>query len=263
MVKNEEKVSQGIRRPYKQKIDMRQHIDDSLVNSDYYCDRVAATAMGQYSTKVEGSFIEESLMLHLTKAAVIFDAGGGTGRFAIPLYRNGYRVIVEETNPLPLRILRCREPGIPVILLDSKAEHFPIKEASVDCILCIEADSLVLLEWFFSECNRILKNNGIIIFTLLNRLSYKGFYKKFILREDCSKHPWKKSHYATSFRRIKVRLGIAGFKITRANGFYWLPVSRESNNRLVPYCVFIEKLLHLGLLTSLSPRIMIRARKIK
>jgi len=242
---------------------MRKYVNDSFVNSDYYCDRMAATLMGKYSTRVEGSFIKESLMLHLTKAAVIFDAGGGTGRFAIPLYRNGYRVIVEETNPLPLRILRNREPAIPLILLDSKAKHFPIQKASVDCILCIEADSLVLLEWFFSECNRILKNNGIIVFTLLNRLSYKGFYKKFILREDCSKHPWKKSHYATSFRRIKVRLGNAGFKITRAKGFYWLPVSRESNNRLVPYFALVEKLLHLDLLPSLSPRIIIEGRKFK
>jgi len=172
-------------------------------------------------------------------------------------------VIVEEINPLPLKILHNREPAIPLILLDSKAKHFPIKEASVDCILCIEADSLVLLEWFFSECNRILKDNGIIIFTILNRFSYKGFYKKFILREDFSKHPWKKSHYATSLRRIKVRLRNAGFRTIRVKGFYWLPVSRESNNRLVPYCAFIEKLLHLGLLTSLSPRIIIRAGKIK
>jgi len=240
---------------------MRKHIDDSLVNSDYYCDRVAATLMGKYSTQVEGSFIEESLMLHLTKPAVIFDAGGGTGRFAISLYRNGYRVTVEEINPLPLRILRHREPAIPVILLDSKAKHFPIKEASIDCILCIEADSLVLLEWFFSECNRILKDNGIIIFTLLNRFSYKGFYKKFILREDFEKHPWKKSHYAISFRQIKSRLRNAGFRITRAKGFYWLPVSRESNNKLVPYFALIEKLLHLDLLPSLSPRTIIRARK--
>jgi len=210
---------------------MRTYIDDSLVNSDYYCDRVAATATGQYSTQVEGSFIQKALMLHLAKSAVIFDAGG--------------------------------EPAIPVILLDSKAKHFPIKEASIDCILCIEADSLVLLEWFFSECNRILKGNGIIIFTLLNRFSYKGFYKKFVLREDFSKHIWKKLHYATSFRRIKSRLRNADFKITIAKGFYWLPVSRESNSKLVPYCAFIENVLHLHLLPSLSPRIMIEARKVK
>jgi SAM-dependent methyltransferase len=242
---------------------MREYISDSLVNSEYYSDRIAATSMGKYSTQIEGSFIEESLMLHLTKAAVIFDAGGGTGRFAIPLYRNGYRVIVEEINPLPLGILRRREPAIPVILLDSKAKHFPIKEASFDCILCIEVDSLVLLEWFFLECNRILKDNGIIIFTILNRLSYKGFYKKLILREDFSKHFWRKSHYATSFWQIKSRLRNAGFKLIRANGFHWLPVSRESNSKLVPYCAVIEKLLHLDLLPSLSPRIIIQARKIE
>jgi len=242
---------------------MKKYVNDSFVNSDYYCDRMAATLMGKYSTRVEGSFIKESLMLHLAKSAVIFDAGGGTGRFAIPLYRNGYRVIVEETNPLPLRILRNREPAIPLILLDSKAKHFPIKKASVDAVLCIEADSLVLLEWFFSECNRILKDNGIIVFTILNRFSYKGFYKKLILREDFGKHLWKKSHYAISFRRIKARLRKAGFKTTRAKGYYWLPVSRESNNKLIPYFALIEELLYLDLMPSLSPRIIIRARKLK
>jgi len=44
-------------------------MNDSLVNSDYYCDRITAALMGKYSTQVEGSFIEESLMLHLTKAS--------------------------------------------------------------------------------------------------------------------------------------------------------------------------------------------------
>jgi len=60
-----------------------------------------------------------------------------------------------------------------------------------------------------------------------------------------------------------VRLGNAGFKITRANGFYWLPVSRGSNNRLVPYFALVEKLLHLDLLPSLSPWIIIEGRKFK
>jgi len=242
---------------------MREDVNDSLVNSDYYCDRVAATATGQYSTQVEGSFVEESLMTYVAKPAVIFDAGGETGRFAIPLYRNGYRVIVEEINPLPLRILRYGEPAIPVILLDSEAEHFPIKEASVDCVLCIEVNALIQLEWFFSECNRILKQNGIIIFTTHNRYSYKGFYKKFILQEDSSKYHWKKSHYASSFQQIKLCLKNAGFKLTRAKGFSWLPASRASNNKLIPYFALIEKLLCLDLLLSLSPWIIVEARKIK
>ena len=238
-------------------------VDSSPVMSEYYCDRINATAMGQYCTRLEKSFIEESLLLYLTQSAIIFDAGGGTGRFAIPLYRNGYRVMLEETNLLPLKILRQREPAIPVVLVDRKADHFSIKEASVNCILCIEADALVLLKWFFPECNRILKKNGIIIFTILNRLSYKSFYKKLILRENFGKYSWKKNHYATSLRQTESCLRNAGCQRLRAKGFYWLPVSRESNNRLIPFYARIEESLLLELLSPLSPRIMIRARKVK
>ena len=206
-------------------------------------------------------------MLHLAKPAVIFDAGGGTGRFAIPLYRNGYQVIVEEINPLPLKILLNREPAIPLILLDSKVKLFPIKESSVDCVLCIGVYSLIESEWFFCECNRILKQNGIIIFTHYNRHSYKGFYKKFVLKEDFSedfsKHPWKKLNYASSFQQIKLRLKNAGFKLTRAKGYHWPPASYASNTKLVPYFAAIERLLCLDLLVSLSPWIIIQARRIK
>ena len=224
-------------------------MNGSFVNSEYYCDRDTATVMGDYLTQIEQGFIQASLVLHLAKPAVIFDAGGGSGRFAIPLCRNGYRVIVEEIDPLPLKILRNREPAIPLILLDNRATHFPVKESSVDCILCIEVSRLIESEWFFSECNRILKQNGIIIFTTHNRYSYKGFYKKLLLQEDRKRH-WKKLDYASSFHQIKLRLKDAGFKPARAKGFNWVPASRASNNRLIPFFTPIEKVLHLDLLPS-------------
>lgn len=242
---------------------MGKYVNDSFVNSDCYWDRFTATVIGQYLTQIEQSFIQESLMLHLAKPAVIFDAGGGTGRFAVPLYRNGYRVIVEEINALPLKILRNREPAIPLILLDRKVKHFSIKGSSVDCVLCVEVFRLIQSGWFFSECNRILKQNGIVIFTTHNRYSYKGFYKKFLLKEDFEKHPWKKFHYASSFRQIKLRLKSANFELIRAKGFNWLPASRASNNKLIPYFASMERWLRLDLLLSLSPWIIIEARKVK
>ncbi len=122
-------------------------------------------------TQIEKCFIQEYLTLHLANSSVILEVGGGSGRFAIPIYRNGNQVIVEEIDSLPLEILHEREPKIPLILLDSKHKHFPIKDSSVDCVLCIEVVSLIESERFFSECNRILKQNGIIIFTTHNRYS--------------------------------------------------------------------------------------------
>jgi len=233
------------------------------VKSEYWADRLNATAMGQYLTRLEGSFIQESLTLHLNESGVIFDVGAGTGRFAIPLRRNGYRVIVGEINPLPLRILRSRELEISLILLDEKAKRFPIKESSVDCVLSIEVNALAASEWFFSECNRVLKQNGIIIFTTTNRCSYKGFYRKFLLKEDLSEHPWKRFEYVSSFQRIRLRFNNEGFRLTKAKGFNWLPARRASNNRLIPHFALIEKLLRLDLLLWLSPWIIVQARKFK
>jgi len=65
---------------------MSEYINDSLVNSDYYWDRETVTAKGQYFIQIEQTFVQECLMLHLTKPAVIFDAGGGSGRLAIPVF---------------------------------------------------------------------------------------------------------------------------------------------------------------------------------
>jgi len=235
----------------------------SAVKSEYYYDRVNATAMGEYLTCLEGSFIQENLALHLNEPVVILDVGGGTGRFAIPLHKNGHRVIVGEINALPLKILRKREPAIPLILLDEKAKSFPIKGCSIDCILCIEVNALVASEWFFSECNRILKPNGIIIFTTHNRCSYKGFYRKSLLKEDFSKHPWKKFEYVRSFQRIRLRFNNGGFRLTKAKGFNWLPASRESNNKLIPHFALIERVIRLDLLLWFSPWIIIEGRKFK
>lgn len=52
------------------------HTNDSSVNSAYYFDQDIATVMGQYLTQIEQRFIQECLMLHLSKPAVVFDVGG-------------------------------------------------------------------------------------------------------------------------------------------------------------------------------------------
>ena len=51
---------------------MRKYVDDSLVNSDYYWDRFTATAMGQYLTQIEQSFIQESLLCFIWLSRQLF-----------------------------------------------------------------------------------------------------------------------------------------------------------------------------------------------
>lgn len=242
---------------------MRKYMNDSFADNDYYWDRFYSKTMGQYYTQIEQSFIRDCLTTHLTKPTVIFDIGGGSGRIAISLYRDGHRVLVGETDPLPLKILHHRESAIPSILVSGEATRYPIRASSLDCVLCLGLPSLIESDWFFSECSRILKCKGIAIFTTDNKYSYRGFYKKFLFKEDVRTYPWKKLHYASSFRQVRLRLRNAGFKLVRARGFNWLPAPCTSNSQLVPYLALIERLLHLNALVSLSPWTIIEARKIK
>lgn len=230
---------------------------------EYYFDRDCASVTGNYLTEIEWQFICECLSNNLNNSAKIFDVGGGSGRFSIPIAKKGYSILVSDITPLPLKILHQKAPEIPAILLDSADDIFPLKSASVDCILCIEVFPLIEgAPWFFHECNRLLKKNGVIIFVCHNRCSYKGVYKKFILRED-RKHGWMKFHYKSSLWAVRERLKKAGFELLLESGFNWIPVSRASNSKLIPLFAKAVKALRLSSFPFLSPWVIIAARKVK
>ena len=75
-------------------------------------------------------------------------------------------------------------------------------------------------------------------------------------------HSWKKLHYASTLRIVKNRLTYAGFKPIRITGFNWIPVSRTSNIKLIPFFAFLERLFHLYLLVDLSLWLLVEARKL-
>ncbi len=234
---------------------------NASVNEMYYCDRDSATATGRYLTKVEWNFIARHLCRTPARKYRIADMGGGSGRFALPLYSRGMDVVVEEVDRLPLQLLHEKNPAIPVILQDPQARSFPIDDHSFDFMLCIEVPDLIESDWFFSEARRILKKEGRLILTTHNRFSYKGFYKKVILREDERNDYWYRIHYRSSFSQVKKRLGYEGFKVIDAQGFHWIPVSRASNNKLIPLFVNLEKIFHLGSLISISPWVILIVQK--
>ncbi len=228
----------------------------------YYCDRDTATATGHYLTNMEWSFIVKHLSHPSVRKHRIIDVGGGSGRFALPLFLSGMNVVVEEVNALPLRLLRQKNRSIPAIRLDPAMRSFPFRNRSADCMLCIEVPDLIESEWFFHEAHRIIDRKGGLIFTAHNRRSYKGFYKKNLLQEDKKSDDWYRIHYRSNFSQVKERLNRTGFKLIDALGFHWIPVSRASNNILIPLFAAIEKILNLGACPSLSPWILAMAQKV-
>jgi 2-polyprenyl-3-methyl-5-hydroxy-6-metoxy-1,4-benzoquinol methylase len=221
----------------------------------YYWDIANATGMGRYLTRTEGKFIAGCLEQH-PAVRTILDVGGGSGRFAIPLTTRGYHVLVTEASRVPLDSLKPRAPHVPCLLTSEQTGRLPVADSSVDCVLCIEVPYLVEdTTWFFEECYRVLREQGILIVTAHNMLSYKGLGKHFVLGQ--------KQFYNYSLRNLHARARKAGFAILHEHGFNWLPATRASNSALIPMAAYMEKQLQTLFRWSVhfSPWVLILAQK--
>lgn len=222
---------------------------------EYGWDWLNATRMGDYLTKVESRFITQCLT-QCAWVTTILDIGGGSGRFAHPLHECGYNVMVTEMTPAALQSLQDRNPVLPSVLTSPYARELPVADRSVDCVLCIEVFALADdAAWFFPECYRVLREDGILIFTTHNKNSYKGMTKKLILRD--------RAFYSQSIGSTRTRLRDAGFAVLREQSFNWAPVKRLSNSRLIPVTGFVEQQMQpvLDHLVALSPWVLVLAQK--
>jgi len=219
--------------------------------------------MGKYLTGVAKSFIEENLRAD-PKVRNVFDAGGGSGRFAIPLGQKGYKVTLSEVDIKPLRALKRKLPNVPAILVGKDIQSFPFKDRAFDCILCIQDPWYTeRSNWFFAECNRLLKGNGILIFTIINKNSYKALFRWVVLKRYLLQGKWWAAlEYRKSFTDIRKHIEVKGFRLLRAKGYSWIPYTYSSKGKFISLFVALEKLLRLDLLVSVSPRLIIKARKV-
>lgn len=221
-----------------------------LVNTGYYWD-MWNTPLGLYLTRKEREFIQRSIENGDSKKHIL-DVGGGSGRFAIPLDRQGYELTVIERDKTPLLLLKDKEKNIKCIQGDAKS--LPLVRNSFDGIIAIglfsyfktRAERLSVL----SECNTVLRNMGFLLFTTINTLSYKNVLKKIIR----SKRDSTPSAHKQSYRQTIEELNHTGFSVKKAYGYNWLPFSRDSLARKfwIDFFAFWENTLNLENLLYVS-----------
>ena len=206
--------------------------------------------MGLYLTSIEKNFILRSFNFdrHITLA----DIGSGGGKYSIlGLQKNAY-VISLDRDPDSLKWLSYRNSSSNAILGDAGA--LPIGENTVDYILLIEifdyaSDPNTLLK----ECHRILKRQGLLIFSFGNTSSLKSKLKQ--LRKE------QYIQYVCSYREVIRLLNDFNFKIIRKEGYNWLFFDRHSDNKFIPFLGRWVKALRLERLLSLSPWIILCVSK--
>lgn len=235
-----------IRNGVKQKMKWVQSKDE-----EYFPDIANSTIMGKYVTKKEQEFINLILEKEYLNNPILLDIGGGSGRFAIPLHSKGLNVIVFDSSANALQLLRNKQRSIPIFRGDG--EKLPFKKNTFDVILVIETIEYISnKDNFLEECRSALKEEGILIITILNKLSYK------MLHPNRKKRPY---FYWTTYNKFERLLRSKGFDIERSFGFNWTPANRSSNNFFIPYFATLEDILRLKYLPFISPWVIISARK--
>lgn len=131
------------------------------------------------------------LCLPKRKDAVVLDAGGGTGKWAMPIAELGYRVVIVDisTNMLQVANKKIRERKLEHVIQTKRGDieslDFPGK--FFDFIIC-EGDVLGLTPHPFKaakEFSRVLKKGGRA------SVSFTNYYKILLHKSKGASHiPW-------------------------------------------------------------------------
>ena len=127
----------------------------------------AFTGRAQAYTKARPSYPKE-VMEYINKIippdAVVADIGAGTGKFTELLAKCGYEVFAIEPNADMLEQLAITLKTFPnTKIAAASAEDTTLPDDSVDVITCAQTLNRVDIDAFRSECQRIGKNNPVVI----------------------------------------------------------------------------------------------------
>jgi 2-polyprenyl-3-methyl-5-hydroxy-6-metoxy-1,4-benzoquinol methylase len=229
---------------------------------DYWWDLQNAKRLGNYLTRTEAQFISSCLEKQArVPIELVLDVGAGSGRHSQSLVARGVRVLALETNLLPLQKYLRKEPRVLPCLVQAKSEVLPLRAGSVDCVLCIEVLNVAESRWFWQECGRILRDGGIVVASYLNKHSYKGLIRRLTMMFARNPPAWRIWEYTTTPAAMRSMIAEAGLISAGTRGLNWVPFNRHSNSRMVSWLVSAEQGLGLTRLPSISPWVLLCAKK--
>lgn len=210
-------------------------------------EKAARTRMGKYLTRIETSFVIDSI--NGLRPQMIMDVGAGAGKFSLLEEENNGTVVSIDLDNHGLIRLKLQDDKVNVIQAD--ARNIPLKNEVFEAIFMVEVlDYIPEAEKVFEECYRTLKYNGHFVFSFGNKSSIKQKLRKL-----------RGKSYTHTYGRIMNWISATGFSVKKKIGFNWGLFGRTSENRLVPLFAGIERIFGLRRLPSFSPWVMVHAIK--
>lgn len=204
---------------------------------------------GKYRSLLESAFIHKYLPKQKIK---VLDIGGGSGRFAIPLSKYGNDVTVVEPNNEAISILSKKST---IKCINCTFEEFASSE-KFDLVLIIEVlGNFMDIESVFSKVYNMLSSNGILIISTRNTNALMNKLKLTLRRKRYIYNGY------TTINSYKKLLNEQKFDILEISGLNWLPFGVNSNSRMIPFFIFLIKILALNKWISQSPEVLICSLK--
>ena len=215
----------------------------------------ALTRWGRYITNIEQPVLFQAARI-IGQPGVLFDFGCGEGRWTSMLREQGWQAVCGDVDQLALAKCATRNPGCHCVTLTMGDNRFPLEDASVDVVLCIEVPGVLESAWFRQEVARVLKPGGVLMGVFHNRCSARGLF-----RAAADRLRGQYCYYQLGFRPWTSLLRQAGLEIIQAEGLCWFPFGRLSNSMLIPPSISFERAMGLRTLPALSPWVVFIAQK--
>ena len=212
-----------------------------------FWENTAETRWGNYITRIERQAL---LAAHsaFAQPGNGLEIGCEGGRWTRMLSDLGWQMTATDIDPQALQLCQERNPAVHCVLVQPDDQELPAATASVDLLLRLEVPPLDTCAWFHSEAARVLKRGGKLVGTLNNLLSWRGAAVSLK-----SKLLHRRHFYSVTFPAFQKTLAEHGFSIDTADGCCWPPFGRQSNSRLVPAAIALERAFGLRRLPSISP----------
>jgi SAM-dependent methyltransferase len=233
---------------------------DSAQFGQWLRDKRPDVAMERYLLRRELTFVRRVLGGTIQPRRLL-EVCCGDGWITIPLHATGFPAVGLDINLVPLGILRRQFSGLPLVLGDAMC--LPFADGSLDCVVAIQCLHFLDRTRFLQECSRIMRSGGLLILESLNRHSYKWLQRR--LRRCFSRSPSgavsDKWVDILSCGEILREIAGHGFTTEAVSGYGWIPFARHSNSSWVGVMARVEQALRLERWYSISPRIIVAARK--
>ena len=220
------------------------------------CEWMASSPWGQYLTAVETKAV---LFAHemAAKPSTSLEIGCDGGRWSRFIANLGWSPTCVDIDPETLAVCQGRLPQACCVLTSRQARRLPADDNSTDLLLIMQVPSVIESDWFPSEANRVLRNNGLLVGVGWNRASLRGVVSRLLGRQESK----AEECYIHTYNAIKRRIEDSGFSFLFERGYCWVPFSRDTVSPLVPPCVTLERILMLRYLVRWSPWVVFVARK--